>query len=137
MVLQWIDRFAGLAYVCVRGPLSAFEELLKGIDRLIADPNWHAGMAILEDLRDYEGDPQPDSLERWRAYVAERGPRLQGCRWAVVRRADNPALTSVLDTAAQHATKAGVTLRQFTSTVDAHAWLSQASGVAVVLLACG
>ena len=136
MVFQWIDQVAGLAYVCVRGRLVTFTEFLNSIDALTTNPNWHPGMPILEDLRDFEGDPQPDSVQAWRRYITERAPMLQGCRWAVVRRGENPAMVSVLDTAAQHATTAGVTLRQFTNSIDAHAWLSQASAVVLALVAC-
>jgi hypothetical protein len=137
MVMQWIDQVAGVAYVCVRGPLTAFAEFLQAIERLITHPSWQAGMPIIEDLRELSGEPPPECLEDWRQYVAEREHALHGCRWAVVSRGNDPELASVLDTAGQYATTAAVTLRQFTNTVDAHAWLSQASVVSLALLACG
>ena len=55
MTLQWIDRGTGVAYVVVDGQMPAFVEFLNAIDRLIADPAWHPGTPVIEDLRDYRG----------------------------------------------------------------------------------
>jgi hypothetical protein len=134
MVMQWIDQVAGLAYMCVRGSVTS-AEFLNGINRLIRDPNWRARMPILEDLREFRG--ALDWLEDWRTYVSDHAHALEGCRWAFVSRGDDSPLASALDTAAHSATAAGVNLKQFTSTVDAHAWLSQASATMVLaIVAC-
>ena len=123
MTLQWIDRGAGVAYVVVHGQMPAFVEFLNAIDRLIADPAWHPGTPIIEDLRDYRGYPPPNCVEQWRWYVGERRGVLSGCRWAIVRRDDDPGLLSILNIAAEDAAPHAVVLQQFTNMVDAHLWV--------------
>ena len=39
MVQQWIDRSAGLAYICVAGQLQAFYEFLCAVETLISRPD--------------------------------------------------------------------------------------------------
>jgi hypothetical protein len=119
--LQWIDRTAGVAYVTVRQPLIAFREFLDAIDALIAHPDWHPGMPVIEDLREASITPPANCQTEWRAYVAARGPLLGGCRWAVVTEARHAPLTPVLETAAADAAGA-VSLQRFSNMVDAHEW---------------
>jgi hypothetical protein len=122
MTYQWIDTMTGLAYIAVSGQMRAFIEFLNTIDQLIASPEWRPGTPVIEDLRDYHGCCPPNCVEEWRRYVAERQRVLRGCRWAIVRREDEPRLLSVLDTAAVDAEAHGVVLRQFSNMLDAHLW---------------
>lgn len=123
MTLQWIDRGTEVAYLVVHGQMPAFVEFLNAVDHLIADPAWHPGLPIIEDLRDYQGSVPPNCIEQWRRYVGERRRVLNGCRWAIVRRDDNPGLLSVLNIAADDAAQHAVVVRQFTNMVDAHLWV--------------
>ena len=122
-VHHWLDLSAGLAYIAVGVRFNAFRHFLDAIDRLIANPAWQPGTPVLEDLRDCTWTPPPPAIEEWRAYVARRQPMLNGCRWAVVIRGVNPAVASILDTAAEDAAPAGLLLKRFTNTIDAHLWL--------------
>ena len=65
----------------------------------------------------------PNCVEQWRWYVGERRGVLSGCRWAIVRRDDDPGLLSILNTAAEDAAPHAVVLQQFTNMVDAHLWV--------------
>jgi hypothetical protein len=122
MTYQWIDKATGLGYIAVRGQMLRFIEFLDTIDALTASPEWRPGTPVIEDLRDYHGCCPPNCVEEWRRYVGDRQRVLHGCRWAIVRREDEPHLLSVLDTAAADAEAHGVVLRQFSNMIDAHVW---------------
>ena len=127
MTLQWIDRTAGVAYVSLRNRLWAFHEFLNAVEQLIAHPDWRPGMPVVEDIRELTCPIPPNCVEEWRAYVAERGPMLDGCRWAVVRRDTDSPMVSVLEAAARDAAPHGVLLEQFSNMVDAHLWVGSAT----------
>ena len=131
IVHHWLDVSAGLAYIAVSVHLKAFRQFLDAVDKLIANPAWQPGTPVLEDLRDCVWIPPPTALEEWRAYLAERHSMVTGCRWAVVLGPHNPTVSSILDSAAEDAARAGVLLKQFTSTIDAHLWLKGAPRVCI------
>ncbi len=122
-VHQWLDMSIGLAYIVVGPQLKAFSDFLHAIEELIERPAWRPGIPVVEDLRQCQWIPPTRAVEEWRAYVAGRQPQLGGCRWAVVTRGDNSSVVSILDAAAHDAAPNGVTLRRFTSMVDAHLWV--------------
>jgi hypothetical protein len=122
MTLQWIDRIAGVAYICVRDQLPAFREFLNAIDQLITHPHWRPGMPIVKDVREWRGDPPAECAEEWRAYIAERRRFLEGCRLAVVCRKDDRRLVNALD-AALAEVPAAVTLQEFSDMIHAHLWI--------------
>jgi hypothetical protein len=129
MTLHWIDAVAGVAYVCVRDRLPRFDEFLNAIESLIRHPQWRPGMPIVEDLREWRGQPPDYCLEDWRTYVADRHRFLEGCRWAVVRRADDRKL-DILDAAGSEV-RSGVLLRQFDDMTHAHVWVQRSADDAV------
>jgi hypothetical protein len=129
MTLHWIDAVAGVAYVCVRDRLPRFDEFLNAIESLIRHPQWRPGMPIVEDLREWRGQPPDTCLEDWRTYVADRHRFLEGCRWAVVRRADDRKL-DILDAAGSEV-RSGVLLRQFDDMTHAHVWAQRSAEDAV------
>lgn len=130
MTLHWIDAVAGVAYVCVRDRLPRFDEFLNAIESLIRHPQWRPGMPIVEDLREWRGQPTDNRLEDWRTYVADRHRFLEGCRWAVVRRADDRMLAEILDAAGSEV-PSGVLLRQFDDMTHAHVWAQRSAEDAV------
>jgi hypothetical protein len=130
MTLHWIDAVAGVAYVCVRDRLPRFGEFLNAIESLIRHPQWRPGMPIVEDLREWRGQPPDNCLEDWRTYVADRHRFLEGCRWAVVRRADDRKLADILDAAGSEV-PSGVLLRQFDDMTHAHVWAQRSADDAV------
>ena len=134
MTLHWIDAVAGVAYVCVRDRLTRFEEFLNAIESLIRHPKWRPGMPIVEDLREWRGQPPDNWVEDRHVYMAGRRRFLEGCRWAVVRRVDDRTLADILD-AAVCGTPNGVLLRQFDNMARAHVWAQRAADddVAAVL----
>jgi hypothetical protein len=130
MTLHWIDAIAGVAYVCVRDRLPRFDEFLNAIESLIRHPQWRPGMPIVEDLREWRGQPPANCLEDWRTYVADRRRFLEGCRWAVVRRAEDRMLADILDAAGSQV-PGGVLLRQFDDMTHAHVWAQRSADDAV------
>jgi hypothetical protein len=131
MTLHWIDAVAGVAYVCVRDRLPRFDEFLNAIDSLIRHPQWRPGMPIVEDLREWRGQPPDNCVEDWRMYIAGRRRFLEGCRWAVVRRVDDRTLADVLHAAGSETHRNGVLLRQFDDMARAHVWAERAADDAV------
>jgi len=130
MTLHWIDAVAGVAYVCVRDRLQQFDEFLNAIESLIRHPQWRPGMPIVEDLREWRGQPPDNCVEDWRTYVEGRRRYLEGCRWAVVRRADDRRLVDILDAAGSEV-PSGVLLRQFEDMTHAHVWAQRPADDAV------
>jgi hypothetical protein len=128
VVLQWIDHMAGVAYICVRPNLRAFRDVLDAVETLIRHPDWRPGMPIIEDLRELTCATALSTGEEWRAYVEEHRANLRGCRWAVVRRADDSAVASMLETVARDAARYGVLLEQFSRMLDAHIWATPPTG---------
>jgi excisionase family DNA binding protein len=122
-VQWWIDIQADVAYISVRNLINTFDEFLDGVDGLISQPQWRPGIPVIQDLRECCWVPPVSSIAEWRAYVAGRQSRLEGCRWAVVSRHEHASVVSLLDAVAQDAVPNGVLLRHFTNMVDAHLWV--------------
>jgi hypothetical protein len=78
-----IDKLAGIIRFDVRGTITT-EEMLQTLDRVVADPDFRAGMKVLSDHRRMETVVTSDFLLAFVRYLDELGEAFRGSTWALV-----------------------------------------------------
>ena len=79
-----IDPEASLVFLEYGTTQPTFDEWRAGMDALLGDPQFHAGMPIVSDRRRLGEAPTTTVIQRMVAYEYEHRDRFGACRWAVV-----------------------------------------------------
>jgi hypothetical protein len=78
-----IDKMAGIIRFDVRGAITT-EEMFQTLDRVVADPDFRAGMKVLSDHRRMETVVTSDFLMAFVRYLDDHGEAFRGSTWALV-----------------------------------------------------
>ena len=78
-----VDRGAGLVVAVLEGPVP-LEGLVEGIDRMLSDPDFRAGMDILVDMQRHVHQASGADMRRLGDALTSRLEYLKGTRLAAV-----------------------------------------------------
>jgi hypothetical protein len=119
-----IDREASLVFLVYGTTQPTFDEWRVGMDALLGDPLFHAGMPIVSDRRRLIGAPRTTVIQKMAAYEYEHRDRFGDCLWAVVTGPEARAEFGMarMSQAMLEGGRSRITLRPFTDVEQAIRW---------------
>jgi hypothetical protein len=119
-----IDHEASLVVLIYGTRQPTFDQWRAGIDALLDDPLFHAGMPIVSDRRRLVEAPTTAMIQMMAAYEYEHRDRFGTCRWAVVTGPEARAEFGMarMSQAMLEGGRSRITLRPFTDIHEAIRW---------------
>lgn len=99
-----------------------FDEWRAFMERLLIDPKFRSGSAIVDDRRCVSAAPSRNEVEIIAAWIRTNAPRFGDIRWAVVVDPAAQAAFGMARVSESLTDRSGVTVRPFTSLDVARAW---------------